>query len=157
MRLFFTRRIGLSDDGQVIPIVAGTRLSGRAGAILVGALNIQQGDAPGVESANVTAIRVRRDILTNSDIGAVLLNKDDAGPSYNRMAGVDANFRFGFLTLNGVVADPCRPSGPSQARVTSTRDAALRSIRTARGSSAGDWTPSAASSRTSSASCRSVA
>ena len=104
MRLFFTRRIGLSDDGQVIPIVAGTRLSGRAGAYSVGALNIQQGDAPGVESANVTAIRVRRDILTNSDIGAVLLNKDDAGPSYNRMAGVDANFRFGFLTLNGVVA-----------------------------------------------------
>ena len=33
MRLFFSRRIGLSDDGQAIPIVAGTRLSGRAGGI----------------------------------------------------------------------------------------------------------------------------
>ena len=104
MRLFFSRRIGLSEDGQPIPIVAGTRLSGRAGAYSLGALNIQQGDAPGINSANVTAIRLRRDILTNSDIGAVLLNKDDAGASYNRMAGVDANFRFGFVTLNGVVA-----------------------------------------------------
>jgi hypothetical protein len=33
-----------------------------------------------------------------------LLNKNYAGAGYNRMAGVDANFRFGYLTLNGVVA-----------------------------------------------------
>jgi hypothetical protein len=104
MRLFFSRRIGLSEDGQPLPIVAGTRLSGRAGAYSVGALNIQQGDAAGSPDANITAIRLRRDILSNSDVGAVLLNKDDAGAGYNRMAGVDANFRFGYLTLNGVVA-----------------------------------------------------
>jgi hypothetical protein len=67
-------------------------------------LNIQQGDAGGSPDANITAIRLRRDILTNSDVGAVLLNKDDAGAGFNRMAGVDANFRFGYLTLNGVVA-----------------------------------------------------
>jgi hypothetical protein len=104
MRLFFSRRIGLSDEGRPIPIVAGTRLSGRAGAYSVGALNIQQGETAETAGANVTAIRLRRDILTNSDVGAVLLNKDDAGSGYNRMAGVDANFRFGYVTLNGVVA-----------------------------------------------------
>ncbi|MBI4484632.1 MAG: carbohydrate binding family 9 domain-containing protein, partial [Acidobacteria bacterium] len=113
MRLFFSRRIGLSEDGEPIPIVAGTRLSGRAGAYSVGALNIQQGEAAGAPAANITAIRVRRDILTNSDIGAVLLNKEDAGPAYNRMAGVDANFRFGFLTLNGVVAKSMSPERPA--------------------------------------------
>ena len=104
MRLFFSRRIGLSEDGQAIPIVGGTRLSGRQGAYSLGALNIQQGDVSGVPSANVTAIRLRRDILRNSDIGAVLLNKDENGPHYNRVAGVDANFRFGYVTLNGVVS-----------------------------------------------------
>src|SRR5688572_15574361 len=104
MRLFFSRRIGLSEDGQALPIVAGTRLSGRAGAYSIGALNIQQGDAAGIVNANVTAVRLRRDILTNSDVGAVLLNKDEAGAGYNRMTGFDANFRFGFLTLNGVAA-----------------------------------------------------
>src|SRR5688572_2698516 len=104
MRLFFSRRIGLSADGHALPIVAGTRLSGRAGAYSVGAMNIQQGDAAGIADANITAVRLRRDILTNSDVGAVLLNKVDAGAGYNRMAGVDANFRFGFLTLNGVAA-----------------------------------------------------
>ena len=104
MRLFFSRHIGLSEDGQPIPIVAGTRLSGRAARNSIGALNIQQGETADVAAANVTAIRVRRDILTNSDVGAVLLNKDEAGPAYNRVGGLDANFRFGFLTLNAVVA-----------------------------------------------------
>lgn len=104
MRLFFSRRIGLSDDGDAIPIVAGTRLTGRAGAYSIGALNIQQREHEAVPATNFTALRLRRDIFTNSDIGAVLLNKDEAGPDYNRMAGVDANFRFGFLTMNGFAA-----------------------------------------------------
>ena len=38
---------------------------------------------------------MRRDILANSDIGAVFLNKESDGPAFNRVAGVDANFRFG--------------------------------------------------------------
>jgi hypothetical protein len=119
MRLFFSRRIGLSEDGQALPIVAGTRLSGRAGAYSVGALNIQQGDAAGSVDANITAIRLRRNILSNSDIGAVLLNKDEAGAGYNRLAGVDANFRFGYLTLNGVAGrsmsdTPLRPGAGNE-------------------------------------------
>jgi hypothetical protein len=52
---------------------------------------------------------VRRDILANSDIGAVILNKEEEGPRYNRVAGVDANFRFGFLTLNGYAAKTFSP------------------------------------------------
>jgi hypothetical protein len=39
----------------------------------------------------------------------VLLNKDESGARYNRVAGVDANFRFGFLSLNGYVAKTFSP------------------------------------------------
>jgi hypothetical protein len=116
MRLFFSRRIGLSDAGDALPILGGTRLTGRAGAYSIGALNIQQRSSggglsatPRADSANFTALRVRRDILANSDIGAVLLNKEQQGPAYNRMAGVDANFRFGFLQVNGFVAKTMSP------------------------------------------------
>src|SRR6185436_8367220 len=42
--LFFSRRIGLSDSGESIPIAGGTRLTGRFGAYSVGVLNIQQRD-----------------------------------------------------------------------------------------------------------------
>ena len=104
MRLFFSRQLGLSNDGEAIPILAGTRLTGRQGAYSLGVLNIQQREQGAQPAANFTALRLRRDILTNSDIGAVLLNKDQSGPHYNRVAAVDANFRFGFLNVNGYVA-----------------------------------------------------
>src|SRR5687767_12985306 len=94
-RLFFSRRIGLSDTGNEIPILAGTRLTGRQGAYSIGVLNIQQRSRDAVPAANFTALRVRRDLLANSDIGAVFLNKEAGGPAFNRVAGVDANFRFG--------------------------------------------------------------
>jgi hypothetical protein len=114
MLLFHSRRIGLSENGDAIPILAGTRLTGRQGRYSVGVLNIQQREYENAAdfvtpSTNFTALRARRDILANSDIGAVFLNKDEDGPRYNRVAGVDANFRFGFLNLNGYVAKTFSP------------------------------------------------
>ena len=109
MRLFFTRRIGLSDSGQALPILGGTRLSGRQGAYSLGVLNIEQREDQGVPATNFTALRLRRDVLANSDIGAVLLNKEVAGPRFNRMAGLDTNFRFGGLTINGFAAKTFSP------------------------------------------------
>ena len=104
MRLFFTRRIGLSDSGQALPILAGTRLSGRQGPYSVGLLNIQEREDQGFPATNFTAVRLRRDVLANSDIGAVLLDKEVDGPHFNRLAGFDANFRFGNLQLTGFAA-----------------------------------------------------
>ena len=111
MQLFFTRNIGLSSNGEAIPILGGTRLTGRQGAYSIGVLNIQQREQNARPGANFTALRLRRNILSNSDIGAVLLNKELGGPHFNRVAGVDANFRFGFLTLNGYTAKTFSPDG----------------------------------------------
>jgi hypothetical protein len=97
--LFFSRRIGLSDAGQSLPILGGTRLSGRAGAYGLGVVNIQQQREGTTRATNFTALRLRRNVLANSDIGLLFLNKDVAGPQYNRVAGADANFRF-FTNLN---------------------------------------------------------
>jgi hypothetical protein len=107
--LFFSRRIGLSDAGQEIPILGGTRLTGRQGAYSVGVLNMQQRADEGVTGTNFTALRVRRDVLANSDIGAIFLNKEENGPRYNRVAGVDANFRHGFFSAAGHVAKTFSP------------------------------------------------
>src|SRR5688572_16703388 len=110
MRLFFSRRIGLSDNAEAIPILAGTRLTGRQGAYSLGILNIQQREQGAVPSTNFTALRVRRDLLANSDVGAVLLNKEEVGDGFNRVAGVDANFRFGsFLQMAAYAAKTFSP------------------------------------------------
>ena len=109
MRLFFSRRIGLSDAGVAIPILAGTRLTGRQGAYSVGLLNIQQREQLTVPSTNFTAVRVRRDLFANSDVAAIVMNKEQIGSHYNRVAGVDANFRFGFFTANTYAAKTFSP------------------------------------------------
>ena len=70
--LFYSRSIGLS-AGQEVPLEAGARVTGRVGAFTLGALNIQADDNPaaGVEQTNFTVLRLRRDILRRSSIGAI--------------------------------------------------------------------------------------
>ncbi len=109
MRLFFSRRIGLSENGEPIPIAGGTRLTGRQGAFSVGVLNIQQREEAAQPGANFTALRLRRNILANSDVGVIFLDKEQHGPHFNRVAGVDANFQFGDLTANAYLARSFSP------------------------------------------------
>jgi hypothetical protein len=108
--LFFSRRIGLSENGESIPIAAGTRLTGRSGAYSVGLLNIQQRSRNTSLASNFTALRLRRNVLANSDIGVIVLNKEADGPRYNRVVGADANFRFfENLDLNVAIARAFSP------------------------------------------------
>jgi hypothetical protein len=110
---FFSRRIGLSDEGQPIPVAGGGRLTGRVGAYDVGFLNIQTGDAPELASSgfaangdNFTVARVKRNIFTNSDVGVIFLNRENMETDhYNRGLGLDANFRLSpEMDLTGYVA-----------------------------------------------------
>lgn len=96
--LFFSRRIGLSDAGEPIPLLGGARLTGRVRGFNVGALNIQQREGAVTPATNFSALRVRRGLLANSDGGVTFLNKAAGGGS-NQVAAGDANFRF-FRYLN---------------------------------------------------------
>ncbi len=93
--IFYSRRIGL-DQGLVLPIRAGARVTGKVGAFGVGAVNIQTGadDAAGVASTNYTVLRVKRDILERSSLGAIFTNRNIAvdGGGANRVYGADAAF-----------------------------------------------------------------
>jgi hypothetical protein len=112
MLLFFSRRIGLTDDGREIPIAAGGRLTGRIGRTGVGAMTIQTQSVDGRDGDNYTVLRGRRDILRNSDVGAIFLSRQSAGASSdrNQVAGVDANFRFvKALSVNGFLAKSATP------------------------------------------------
>ncbi|RPI23069.1 MAG: hypothetical protein EHM61_20650 [Acidobacteria bacterium] len=91
---FFTRRIGISDDRRLVPILGGARYSGRAGKNSFGLLSMQTDDIPGVPSTNFSVLRVRRDVLSKSEIGALFVNKDENGAGFNRTFGMDANFRL---------------------------------------------------------------
>ncbi len=91
---FFTRRIGISDDGRLIPILGGARLTGRAGKYSLGMLSMVTDDIKDIPRASYSMIRVRRDILRKSDIGGFFTNKISEGGQYNRTYGTDMNFNF---------------------------------------------------------------
>ena len=94
--LFFSRRIGLS-QGQPVPVVAGGRLTGRAGAYSIGAMNIQTGEklSAGAPSTNFSIVRVKRNILRRSSIGLIATRRDPAtAADANLAAGLDASFDF---------------------------------------------------------------
>lgn len=96
--LFYTRRIGLN-RGRVVPIDVGGRLTGKVGAFGVGMMNIQAGDesVSGTPATNFTVVRIKRDILRRSTIGAMFTNRNKLTsnqPGDNQAFGVDAGFGF---------------------------------------------------------------
>ncbi len=95
--LFFSRRIGL-DEGQTVPILGGGRLTGKVGDFSVGAINIQTDDTRAADAlgTNFSVLRVKRDILRRSRVGAIITNRSVSlsGDGSNQAYGVDAAFSF---------------------------------------------------------------
>ncbi|HSP61730.1 MAG TPA: DUF5916 domain-containing protein, partial [Pyrinomonadaceae bacterium] len=101
---FFTRRIGLTDRGQPVSIDYGAKVTGKIGPYNIGFLQVQTrklGEAStGLEipRQQFTILRVKRDILKRSYVGAILVNRQGAtsvgGDRYNRVGGADAEFNL---------------------------------------------------------------
>jgi len=113
-KLFFSRRIGLSPEGNPIPINVGGKLTGRVGDWTVGAINAQTGDVPGFEGSNFTVLRLKRNLLDRSSVGAMFTNRQSSvDGDYNRVFGADANFVVANnLTLQGFVTTTVTPDLP---------------------------------------------
>ena len=101
VEIFFSRRIGIDDNRQEVPIDAGARISGKVGNYQVGFLNMQTRDVEGRSPANNYAIaRVSRELPNRSSIGVIGVNRQTMGNSlgrgeYNRTFGADANIGIG--------------------------------------------------------------
>ena len=128
--LIFTRRIGLSSSGGIIPILGGARLSGRQGCYNLGIMNMQTDDvlAGTVAAENFTVMRFRRDLFERSNVGVVFTNRQGGG-TYNRVYGADHVPRSSMvvrklLRRNGRARDArWRAVGLRQARIS---DGSLR-------------------------------
>ena len=95
--MFFSRRIGL-EQGQVVPIDAGARLTGKIGDVDVGALNINTdgSDLPGIESTSFSVLRLKQDVFGRSTVGMMLTDRSNslAGDGSNQLYGIDGSFDF---------------------------------------------------------------
>ncbi len=111
IRPFFSRRIGLT-DGNIIPIIAGARLSGKPSKRWrIGIMDIQTADATinsiKYFSQNYFVAAAQYNVFKRSNISAIFVNRqqiDTSGFStvnYNRVAGIDYNLHSADNRWNG--------------------------------------------------------
>jgi hypothetical protein len=89
--LFFTRRIGIDTLGQPVPIIGGGRVTGRVGAVTVGALQIFTDRATTQGAMSYTVLRLQHELAARSRIGVIAVQRMATAQSgeWNRVTGVD--------------------------------------------------------------------
>lgn len=114
--LFFSRRIGIGDDGNLVPIIGGARLSGKVGQTNVGFLSMFTDDVEEVNimKNNYTVARVNHDFQgTRSSLGGVFINRaglGDMDDDYNRVFAMDGKWGIGNKAeITGFVAKSVTP------------------------------------------------
>jgi hypothetical protein len=103
VEIFFSRRIGIDETGEQIPIDAGLRLTGKAGKYDLGLLNMQTRKVKGVAPANNFGVfRLSREFGTRSSVGIIGVSRQSTSSRlgldrvpFNRTLGADVNFGFG--------------------------------------------------------------
>ncbi len=105
--LFFSRRIGLDENGGLVPIRGGGRLSGKAGAFNVGLLNMQTEDVGRAAANNFSVFRASRELPNRSGLGVMFVNRSATGrmaaaDDWNRTWGTDGRLGLGqYFRLDG--------------------------------------------------------
>ena len=114
--LFFSRRIGIGEDGSVVPIIGGARLSGKVGQTNVGLLSMFTDDVEeaGIEKNNYSVGRVNHDFRgTRSSLGGIFISRAGLGTTeddYNRVYAMDGKWGIGNkATISGFMAKSTTP------------------------------------------------
>ncbi len=98
--LFFSRRIGIGERGQLVPITGGARLSGKVKKTNIGALTMftEGVSEQGIEPNNFSLARVNHEFGQRSAIGGLFVSRNGMGEldnDYNRTWALDGKFGIG--------------------------------------------------------------
>ena len=106
--LFHSRRIGLTPSGAPLPILGGGRVTGSAGPVSVGLLNMQTRSEGSFAAENFSVARVRGEPTPGLSVGGIFVNRAETGggTAANRSYGVDANLQAmnGYLLIQSYLA-----------------------------------------------------
>jgi len=100
-RPFFSRNIGLSNNGAPVDINAGAKVSGRIGKLNVGSLIVHQAEdeSSAVSAQSVFVGRAALNVLRESQIGVIATKGDPQANIDNSLVGAD--FRYRNSSLSG--------------------------------------------------------
>jgi hypothetical protein len=109
LEVFFSRRIGLEtgSDGRTrpVPILAGGKLTGRVGALEVGALDVVTEATATRPAENFVVLRTKRGIGERSYVGVIGTHKASGGRFSNGTIGADATvYLVGQVGATGFLA-----------------------------------------------------
>jgi len=108
--LFYSRRIGITEDNEMLPILGGAKLTQKSGSYRVGMMTMQTEEKHGVPSANYSVVRVKKDVLEQSYIGFLGTSVYNTNKHDNKLYGLDFEYKtstmFGGsnLEVNGILA-----------------------------------------------------
>jgi len=118
--LFFSRRIGIGDDGNIVPIIGGARLSGKLNRTNVGFLSMFTDDVGdvGIEKNNYTVARVNHEFKGRTALGAAFISRTgiETDNDYNRTFAIDGKLGLGNKArMSGFYARSVDPDDPDDA------------------------------------------
>lgn len=91
--LFYSRRIGMDENGIPVPILGGIRFTGRAGKWDLGFMDMQTRTKDEIEGENFSVFRVRKQVInSNSYVGAMLTSRLGS-PGNGFSYGIDGIFK----------------------------------------------------------------
>ncbi|MEE3174041.1 MAG: DUF5916 domain-containing protein [Pseudomonadota bacterium] len=112
VELFFSRRIGIGDNGVQQPIDGGVRLSGKvAGSTNVGLLHMQTQAINELASDAFSVARVSQELANRSSIGAIFVRRQgEEDADYNNTYAIDGRWGIGDeLTISAYLAQTETP------------------------------------------------
>ena len=112
--LFFSRRIGIGPNGEIVPIIGGARVSGKVNNTNIGFLSMftNNVESLGIEQNNFSVARINQQIGQRSSLGGIFVNRYgmETDNDYNRAYGVDGKWGIGKkATISGYYAKTQSP------------------------------------------------
>ena len=118
--LFFSRRIGIGSGGSLVPIIGGSRVSGKIGQTNIGLLSMFTDEIPDETGAiellknNYSVARINHDFAAQrSSLGGIMVSRSGLNDplDYNRVVAVDGKLGIGKKAqLSGYLSQSSTPA-----------------------------------------------
>ncbi len=90
---FFSRRIGLDDEGEEVPILAAVKYTARTRDFSLGLMDVETEDLHQLDSRNLFVGRYSHNLLEQSDAGVIFTHGNPTGDESSETFGFDFNYR----------------------------------------------------------------
>jgi len=111
--VFFSRRIGLTDHGETVPILFGAKLTGKISGLELGLLNAQTNEKDHIADENFTVVRAKAGVGTRSYVGGIFTNRWANGSAAKNSFGFDLNLylkeEIALSAFAATISDPASP------------------------------------------------